>query len=300
MEVCVSASNWHHWPAYIRNANCFYNGRVQLDFLKHVSDTLSNWIKNAVCHFHIFWWSIRYGNNRRSGLRPRKVFPLLGRFDLEKKFLIFAPGVSIILFCIYKDLGEIPDPKLLKNCLDAKWPVLLYKILIFGKFCHFYYIKWPSLGPESFRFLDLILLPGLFRCKTRCLNSGSKNLKIFFKIESPYPLLGLGQPGHGKNLTQVPSLCLTAYTVWLSLTVSFDPPMIYSKSDSRLSMSSWRLKLEWKVNILKVPFYPLSSWHPSVYRTTLNDPACLTYYVPMSQLTYNLTLWSFSWSDSVA
>ena len=28
----------------------------------------------------------------------------------------------------------------LKNCLDAKWPVLLFKILIFFKCWHFYYI----------------------------------------------------------------------------------------------------------------------------------------------------------------
>ena len=39
------------------------------------------------------------------------------------------------------------------------------KILILGKLWHFYYIKLPSLRPESSYFLDLILLPGLFRFK---------------------------------------------------------------------------------------------------------------------------------------
>ena len=49
-----------------------------------------------------------------------------------------------------KDLGEISDPKV-KICLDAKWPVLLYKILIFWKSWPFYYMKLP-LRPDSFYF----------------------------------------------------------------------------------------------------------------------------------------------------
>ena len=35
--------------------------------------------------------------------------PRVGRFDFKKFCLVFAPGVSIILFCIKKDLEEISD-----------------------------------------------------------------------------------------------------------------------------------------------------------------------------------------------
>ena len=45
--------------------------------------------------------------------------PSLGRFDFPKFCLIFAPGVSIISFCIYRDLGEVSDIKN-ENCLEAK------------------------------------------------------------------------------------------------------------------------------------------------------------------------------------
>ena len=48
----------------------------------------------------------------------------VGRFDFPKFSLIFAPGVSIILFCIIKDLEEVSNQRN-KNCLDAK-KVILY------------------------------------------------------------------------------------------------------------------------------------------------------------------------------
>ena len=44
--------------------------------------------------------------------------------------------------------------------------------MIFSKFWHFYYrksLKWPYLRADSFYFLDLILLPGLFKYKIRSL-----------------------------------------------------------------------------------------------------------------------------------
>ena len=57
-------------------------------------------------------------------VRPGQSWRGVGRFDFPKSSLIFAPGVSMILFCIKKDLGEVSNLRN-KNCLDAK-KVILY------------------------------------------------------------------------------------------------------------------------------------------------------------------------------
>ena len=80
------------------------------------------------------------GKQQQQGARPENKgaksaakgwcgAPGVGWFDFQK-CLIFAPGFSIILFCIEKDLEVFK----LKNFLDAKWPVLLYKIMNLGNF----------------------------------------------------------------------------------------------------------------------------------------------------------------------
>ena len=73
----------------------------------------------------------------------------LGHFDFPKFSLIFAPGVSIILFRIYKDLGEVSGLKN-KNCLDAKKVILYSKNANISEKSRFYVIKQAILHPDSF------------------------------------------------------------------------------------------------------------------------------------------------------
>ena len=63
------------------------------------------------------------------------------RFDFLKLCLIFAPEISIILFFASKKTWEKCQIPKLKTVWTEKGPVLSYKILIFGKFCHFHYVK---------------------------------------------------------------------------------------------------------------------------------------------------------------
>ena len=81
------------------------------------------------------------GGGKGRAIRFSKTLPDLTFCHILTFCLIFADGVSITLFCNLKDLEEVIRSYKVKNCLDAKWPVLLYKILIFWKFFHFYYIK---------------------------------------------------------------------------------------------------------------------------------------------------------------
>ena len=73
----------------------------------------------------------------------------LGRFDFQKFSLIFALGVSFILFGIEKGLEELSDLKN-ENCMDAK------KVILYSKNGHistksmFYIIKQAILRPDSF------------------------------------------------------------------------------------------------------------------------------------------------------
>ena len=63
----------------------------------------------------------------------------------------------------------------------------------FSLIFRFYYIKLPSLRPDSFYFLDLILLPGLFRCKIRRLRPWeSKNQRNFSENRIALPGIGIG------------------------------------------------------------------------------------------------------------
>ena len=53
-------------------------------------------------------------------MAPRSLLPQpYGRFDFPKFSLIFAPGISIILFYIYQDLEKVSALKD-ENSLDAK------------------------------------------------------------------------------------------------------------------------------------------------------------------------------------
>ena len=73
----------------------------------------------------------------------------LGQFDFQKFCLIFAPGVSIILFFIYNCLEELSALKI-KNCLDAKWVNLYSEIGKKNFKLWFYIIKLPILRPDNF------------------------------------------------------------------------------------------------------------------------------------------------------
>ena len=75
--------------------------------------------------------------------------PPLGRFDFPKFSLISAPGVSIILFCIKKGLGEVSNLRN-KNCLDAKKVILYSKNGRISKIWWFYITKQAILHSGSF------------------------------------------------------------------------------------------------------------------------------------------------------
>ena len=61
-------------------------------------------------------------------------------FRFPKFSLIFAPGVSVILFWIRKDLGEVAGLNN-KNCLDAKKVILYSKNAKISQKSRFYIIK---------------------------------------------------------------------------------------------------------------------------------------------------------------
>ena len=129
-------------------------------------------------------WNVEYMQKSKTNFAP----PTGVRFDFQKFCLIFAPCVSIIIFCIKKDLEEASN-LYVENWLDAKCALLLCKIMNFWQFCQFYYIKWHPLRPDSLKFLELkVLLGHFFRYKIRWLRSPvSKNQRKFRQIETPYP-----------------------------------------------------------------------------------------------------------------
>ena len=75
--------------------------------------------------------------------------PPAGCFDFPKFSLVFAPEVPIILFCIWKNLGEVSDLKN-KSCLDTTKAILYNKNAKMSKKPRFYIIKQAILHPDSF------------------------------------------------------------------------------------------------------------------------------------------------------
>ena len=81
-----------------------------------------SYIETVQSHISVFFNNMIY-------LQPSPPPPLPRSIRFLKFLSDFAPGVSTILFCILKILEEVSEFKV-QNCLDAKWPVLLYKIMI--------------------------------------------------------------------------------------------------------------------------------------------------------------------------
>ena len=133
------------------------------------------------------WRASKQKQKKTAWLNLLLVPPPPGRFEFAN-FLWFLLPVSQSSYFAFKKTWEKCQTLKLKTAFNAKWPVLLCKIMIFREFYHFYYIKWPSFHPNSFYSLDLIFLPDLFTYKIRWSRPREqKYQRKLWKIETPPP-----------------------------------------------------------------------------------------------------------------
>ena len=111
--------------------------------------------------------------------------PLVRAIRFSKIFSDFCSrGLNHLSITLKKDLGEVSDPKE-KNCLDENWHYYI-KSWFFNNF-GIHYIKWPSVRLDSY-FLDLILLPGLFKYKIRWLGPREQKTEKILENSIALPL----------------------------------------------------------------------------------------------------------------